>query len=69
MVEDKELVIFLWILGQVFHVQTKHSQRGRTVGNMVRDSLVSAEAEFGSNYLEITFYSKMILVCVMKFQR
>lgn len=51
MVEDKELFIFLWILGQVFHIQKKHSQR---------DCLVSPEAEFGSHYLEITFYSKMI---------
>lgn len=25
--EDEELVMFLWILGQVFHVQTKHNHR------------------------------------------
>lgn len=61
MVEDKEVVIFLWILGQVFHVQTKHSQRD-TLGNIVRDCLVFTEAEFGSDCLEITFYSKMIPV-------
>lgn len=61
MVEDKDLVIYLWILGQVFHVQIKHSQRG-ALWAIYRDCLVSAEAEFGSNYLEITFYSKMIPV-------
>lgn len=32
------------------------------MGNIVRDCLLFTEAEFVSDYLEITFYSKMILV-------